>query len=394
MTTNMKQVKRKRYNGEGCIREQKDGRWVARIQIGKTTDGKPKIKALYGHSEREVRKKLRDYQRELVSGIEEVSKLTVAEYIDRWLKVYKAKSVKPSTYDRMENTFIYHVRDSIGYIQVGNINSIDIQNLINEKSEFLSYSSVKKIQELLNACFKQAEIIGDIRRNPMLGVTMPLKKTMNIATKEVEIYTEDDIQKITETINRTFTDKCKLYRYSPIFILMFNTGLRMGEVLALTWDCINFDNKTLRVKETMSYVKSRKNSDKARTILFSDPKTVNSSRIVPLNEKSINALSEILRRNEVQNVKTNYVVSNLNGSYVLPRNFSLAFERVCNRSDVIFKGVHATRHTFASNAIRLGIEVKVVSEILGHSSIQITYNKYVHIIQEQKMKAVTLLDAL
>lgn len=390
-----KQIKQKRYNGEGCITQQKDGRWVARIQIGKTAEGKQKIKALYGHSEREVRKKLKDYQRELATGIEEVSKLTVAEYIDRWLKVYKSKSVKPSTYDRLENTFVYHIKDTIGFIQMGNISPLDIQKLINEKSETLSFSSVKKIHELLNACFKQAEIIGDVKRNPMLGVTMPIKKTMNVATKQVEIYTEDDLEKITNTITRTFTDKCKLYRYSPIFILMFNTGLREGEVLALTWDCINFENKTLRVKETMSYVKTRQaDNNKARTVLFSDPKTINSNRIVPLNDKSILALKEIQRRNEMQKVKTNYVVSNLNGSYVLPRNFSRAFESLCNRADVTFKGVHATRHTFASNAIRLGIEIKVVSEILGHSSIQITYNKYVHIIQEQKMKAVTMLNAL
>lgn len=386
----------KRDNGNGCIVQRKDGRWEARLQIGTKEDGKTIIKSLYGKTESDVKKKLREYKIETAKGIIEVSKINLSNYIDNWLKTYKYNSLKRSSYDRLENTYNHHIKDTIGYIQMGNITTQDIQKLLNEKSNTLSFSSIKKIYELLNPLFKHAALLGDIKKNPMLGVIMPKKKDLNVKTKEIDIYSDEDIDKLTKTINSTFTDKRKLYRYSPIYIVLLNTGIRMGEALSLKWDQVNFNNRTLRIRENISYVKSRENedNDNKRVIIFTDTKTKNGNRVIPLNSKAIEALKEIRRRNEIQNINSEYVVSDLNGNYVLPRNFSRTLEMLCNRAGVIFVGTHATRHTFASNAIRKGIDVKIVSEILGHSNIQLTYNRYVHIIQEQKMAAVQVLEAL
>ncbi|MDF2588330.1 MAG: site-specific integrase [Anaerocolumna sp.] len=386
----------KRDNGNGCIVQRKDGRWEARLQIGTKDDGKPRIKSLYGKTESDVKKKLREYKIETAKGIYEVSKINLSNYTDNWLKTYKYNSLKRSSYDRLENTYNHHIKDTIGYIQMGNITTHDIQKLLNEKSNTLSFSSIKKIYELLNPLFKHAILLGDIKKNPMLGVIMPKKKDLNVQTKEIDIYSDEDIDKLIKTINSTFTDKCKLYRYSPIYIVLLNTGIRMGEALSIKWDQVNFNNKTLRIRENISYVKSREDedNDNKRVIIFTDTKTKNGNRVIPLNSKAIEALKEIRRRNEIQNINSEYVVSDLNGNYVLPRNFSRTLEMLCNRAGVKFVGTHATRHTFASNAIRKGIDVKIVSEILGHSNIQLTYNRYVHIIQEQKMAAVQVLEAL
>lgn len=151
-----------------------------RIQIGKTLDGKPKIKALYGKTEPECKRKLKEYKKEIAKGINEVSKLTVAEYIERWLKAYKFYSLKPASYDRLESVFNNYVKDSIGYYQMGNITSNDIQKLINKMSKSLSYSSVKKIIELLRPCFKHAVLVGVIHKNPCDAVILPRQNSMAI----------------------------------------------------------------------------------------------------------------------------------------------------------------------------------------------------------------------
>lgn len=386
----------RRDKGDGCIRQRKDGRYEANIQIGTQEDGKPIKKYFYGSTEREVKKKLKDFKVNIARGYENVSKMTLSTYLERYLKIYKLNSIKPSSYDRLENTYIHHVKPSIGYMQMGNINVDDIQQLINEKAQELSYSSVKKIQELLNQCFKHAFVVGDIMKNPMLGVVMPKQSMMNIQTKKVQEYSKKDIIKIEKVINSTFDSKRQLYRYSPIFIFILNTGLRAGEALALTWDKIDFKKKTVIINNSLSLVKNRngKESENKRKIIISDTKTINGNRIIPLNQKAIKALREIQRRNEFQNIKSKYVVCDLNGNYLPPRNFQRTFENILARAKVENQGIHALRHTFGSMALRAGVEIKVVSELLGHSNITITYNRYIHVLKEQKIQAVQLLNCI
>lgn len=386
----------RREKGTGCIRKRKDGRWEANIQIGVDENGKAIKKYFYASTEREAKKKIKEYQIELARGIEEVSKLTLSTYVQNYLKTYKLHSVKASTYDRMESTFIHHVKNTIGYIQMGNINSNDIQILINEKSLELSYSSVKKIVELLNPVFKHAFTVGDIQRNPMLAVVMPKKNQMPVQTKKIGEYTEEEIASVINVVNTTFDKKKQLYRYSPIYVFILNTGIRAGEALALTWDKVDLDKKIVIISNSMSMVKNRTASsdDNKRKIIISDTKTTNGNRIIPLNSKAIDALKEIQRRNEQQHITSEYVVCDLNGNHLTPRNFQRTWENIANRANIKNQGIHALRHTFGSRALRTGIEIKVVSELLGHATVAITYNRYIHILQEQKVQAVKLLEAL
>lgn len=385
----------KRDNGDGCVRKRENGGWEARIQVGINESGKPKIKAFYGKTQAEVKNKLKEYKKEIAMGIHDVSTLKVTEYIDRWLRVYKFNSIKRSSYDRLESTFEHHIKNTIGQFQMGNINTMDIQLMINEKSEYLSYSSVKKIVELLSPCFRHALILGDIAKNPMLGIIMPKESTMNVKTKDIEEYTEDEIIKMRAIIYSTFNDKTKLYRYSPIYDFMLNTGLRAGEALALTWDKIDFENKIVTIDSNASYINNRESKDGAKKIvIFTDTKTKKGERLIPLNKKAIDALNEIIRRNKVQNVTSEFVVCDLNGKHLVPRNFLRTLQAINKKVGIENKSLHSLRHTFGSRALRNKIEIKVVSELLGHSNINITYNKYIHIVRQQKVEAVQSLDLL
>ncbi|MDO5519782.1 MAG: tyrosine-type recombinase/integrase [bacterium] len=388
-------AEKKNKNGEGCIALQKDGRWVARIQIGKKSDGRSKIKALYGKSKTEVCIRLMEYKKELALNQEGVTAMTVAEYITRWMLLYKINTVSASTYDRMENTFIYQIQDNIGYIKMGDLRTEDIQVFINQKCKTISYSSIKKIKELLNGCCIQAVRLGHMQQNPMEGIVMPNMKAVEKKTKEIQIYSDEDIAKLQETINSSFNSVIKLYAYSPSYILVFSTGLRLGEVLGLTWDNVNFEERYIVVKNNVTYTKKRNaNADKQRELVITTPKTRSGRRMIPLNEKAMDALVELKRRYKVLNIESEYVVCNLKGNLLLPRNHARTLKSLCDRADVTYRGVHAIRHTFASRVIRMGIEIKIVSELMGHSNVQITYNTYVHILQEQRVKAIKELDKL
>lgn len=321
--------------------------------------------------------------------------MNLASYIYNWLKTYKMNSIKASSYDRLESIYNSHIKDTIGHIQMGNITTQDIQLLINEKSSKYSYSTVKKIHELLNPMFNQALVVGDIIRNPMLGVVLPKRNQLVVKTKEIKIYSDDEITRIENIINHSFDGNRKEFRYSPIFIVILNTGLRAGEALALKWSDINFDNKTMHVHDSLSTIINREeNPNTKRITIITDTKTINGDRIIPLNTKAINAFKEIQIRNDLLKINTQYVISDKNGNTIKVRTFQQAFERIADRANVVNKGIHALRHTMGSRAIKQGVDIKVVSDILGHSNIMLTYNKYIHIIKEQKVHAVELLEDL
>ncbi|QHQ63771.1 tyrosine-type recombinase/integrase [Anaerocolumna sedimenticola] len=132
--------------------------------------------------------------------------------------------------------------------------------------------------------------------------------------------------------------------------------------------------------------------------MITDTKTVNGDRYIPLNNTAINALKQIQDYNQYYNIQTNLVVSNDKGAMVNERNLQRTLDRVLKKGmgdDYKHHGIHSLRHTMGSMALSTGkIDIKVVSEILGHSDINLTYNKYIHIIKEQKTQALELLDVI
>ncbi len=165
----------RREKGEGSISQRKDGTWTARLNLGLDSDGKRKIKAFYGKTEREVKNKLKEYKKELIKNdFVEVQKTTVKEYMENWLVNVKRGELKPSSYDRLEQTCNYQIFPHIGYMQIHNLTSADIQNLINVLSDKgYSYSSIKKAYNAINSCFTLAYNRGEIRRNPAICISLP-----------------------------------------------------------------------------------------------------------------------------------------------------------------------------------------------------------------------------
>ena len=168
---------------------------------------------------------------------------------------------------------------------------------------------------------------------------------------------------------------------------MIYTGLRIGEALALKWSDYDHSNKTLAVRQNIALIKNR--ADKGAKYQLVEQgmlKTKNADRVIPLSQKAIDALTE-LRKNS-----KNYIISTKDGKPVRPRNFQNTFDSMLDATSIEHKGLHTTRHTFASLLFKRGADVKTVSELLGHGDTRITYNTYIHLVQEQKQNVISLLD--
>lgn len=383
---------KRRDKGEGSISQRKDGLWTGRIDIGTQDNGKRKIKAVYGKTEQEVKRKLRELKKELIKhDYREVKKQSVREYMTDWLYDCKQNEVKPSTFDRIEQTCKNQIFPCIGDLQMNSITANDFQNMINELSEKYSYSTVKKAYDYTKSCFTLAYDKKEILYNPFVRITLPANKKKDIS--DIHYYNDDEIELIKKYAIEKYSNGKFVYKYGYAIVLLLYTGLRVGELLALKWDCVDFDKKTLTVKGTVKQVKNR-NADiskKYTMIEQNTTKTKSGMRIIPLSSMAVEALRyfDEINHNHV------YIISSDVNNPLSPRNLDRTFRSILTNAGITnIHGVHSLRHTFASMLFRKGVDVKTVSELLGHSDTGVTYNIYIHLIQEQKVKAIESLDEI
>ena len=381
----------KRDYGEGSISQRKDGTWTARIFLGKSADGKQKIKAIYGKTEKEVKKKLKEFKEEMIKyDNTNLPKLTVSDIITDWLNT-KRYEVKPSSYDRIERTVNNLIIPRIGFAQAVSLTPNNIQQLLNDLADDgYSYSAVKKVYEALNAPFKIAVIRDQLRKNPCETVIIP-KNTFD-KEGDVEFYNEEQVDLITKGALEQYSNGEYVYKHGRGLIILLNTGMRIGELLALKWDNIDFNKKLIHVVESRGTVidRNRTEDGKKYKAIDSSTKTKSGSRIIPMNKKTEEALLYF----KSLKYKSPYVMANGDNSVIPYKNLQKALKHILEKNNINFGSLHALRHTFATRLFKRGVEVKVVSELLGHSSVKITYDIYIHVIKEQKIEAINILNDL
>jgi integrase len=233
----------RRDNGDGSISVRKDGTWTARIQVGRKANGKPQIKAFYGKTEVEVKRKLRNYKKEIaVVGSLDARKHSVETYIIKWLEIYKKNSISENGYDALESAVKNQVIPYLGYIQLINLTTENIQGMINGmlqkgyvvagKEKSYSLSTIKKAYNAINACLKQAVLLGDLYKNPAMGVNLPsVKKNEQLELKEIVSFTDEEILKYIAEATRLYKTGRPVYRLGYALVIMLFTGIRQGEAL-------------------------------------------------------------------------------------------------------------------------------------------------------------------
>lgn len=309
------------------------------------------------------------------------------EYIAyQWLSSVRIKNKIP-TYIKYENIITNHLIPAFGSYEMAEIDTLKINNFIMVKSEKgkinssggLSPKSVKDIICVLKQLIKYAKSLN-IEVNSNLSITEPrtLKKEIPILSKEN--------QKVLESYLYAHMDLLTL----GILITLY-TGLRLGEVCSLTKNDIDLTNNIIKVTKTMQRIKNPDKQSESKTIILIDtPKSISSIRSIPIPAFLAPTMQDLLSGLSPDS----YILTGFENKFIEPRNYENIFKRIlkeCRIEDIHF---HALRHTFATRAVEANFDIKTLSELLGHSNVSITLNKYVHSSMELKKKNMDKLNPL
>ena len=284
---------------------------------------------------------------------------------EEWLK-YKKNTVKKSTYYNYSYSVAKYLYPSFAGKNITKIKNYN--NFIEELSDTLSPKTVRdivtKLKEIIN--FYEEE------HNTKLNIKKMSLPKMN--KKEIQILSNKEKQKLEKYCIQQNDLK------SLGILICLNTGLRVGEVCALRWDNVDFETSSIHVEKTIERIYS-KEENKA-IVIIDTPKSITSVRTIPINSKLYNILKQIRGKSK----KTDFVLTGSSEHYVEPRNYQYHFIEILKRSKVKKYKFHTLRHTFATNCIEAGMDIKSLSEILGHADVSITLNIYVHSSDKAKRK--------
>ena len=287
-----------------------------------------------------------------------------------WMLDYKQNSVKAATYDRLVISRKLMEKYPIANYPVDEIKAIDIQRYLNQlTADGYTLSTIKKQLNLLTAYLRHAYSQGDIPNPVYLAVKLPSEQSVKTRTKQIDIYStieQRKLLKVLETLDK---------RPYAAAILMLEAGLRVGEALSLEWSDVDWHRKALRVGKTLVRL-----SSKPETFVQFSPKSKTSKRIVPLSTLAIDILEKLSDMEDVSGF-----VFYGDDPYHPESYSSLEYHirRACREAGISYKGMHAFRHTFASNCYDRGCDVKILSKLLGHSDVSITYNTYIHLFGDE-----------
>lgn len=367
-----------------------------------------KRKTFYGKTKNEVRLKYQEYLHELETNNSRLQSddLTLNEYIEYWLPTYKLRTIEPSSYDKLERVYNNQIHNTIGRKHLREITTEDIQSLIDnyaspkdDKTTPLAKSGLKRIRQLINQCYEKAVEEKRVEINPCKGVFIPKDIFIDTKTKEQFSLDYDEMEELKELClikNKTIKQDTYKYRDGLILMIILNTGLRCGEMLALEWSDVDLKNKTLNINKIVQDKvvdrtdKSHKRVDKVKD----GSKTSCGRRVIPINDNIVFYFKEIQKNNKLLGINSNYVACTKVGTRQTHRNLLRSLSRMVKRGTIIPEEttLHTLRHTFGSTLIRKGISIEIVSKLMGHANIMVTYNKYIHVINEEKAKAMELVN--
>lgn len=308
--------------------------------------------------------------------------MKVKELFNLWLSKYTKLSVKVRTYNKYQDIIYSRIVPEFGDYDIDNITTTMIQefilkllnkgNLINDKP--LSVNTIYGIISVLKQGFNLAISLDLINKNPTTSIKMP-----KASEKEICALTREEQKKVEEyCINN------RKGNYIGIILCLY-TGIRLGELLALTWDDIDFQSKILYIRKTTYKAKVEGKNE----IIVDKPKTKKSKRVIPLPDKIINLLTYIKKQSESE-----YIISTNKHNIVDVRSYQRTFKSILNRCHVKHYNFHCLRHTFATRALELGMDIKTLSEILGHTNVAITLNRYAHSLFEYKVQEMNKISSL
>lgn len=384
-----------RGRGEGTVYKAADG-WRGQLSAGRDPQtGEPRRIGVSGKTRKEVVDQMTHLRAELQKGGFVIpTEMTLAEWMSIWLVDYMKPHLRATTWDSYETMTRCHVVPFLGTVKMKDLRPEHLQRLYNQLlSEGrhdggggLSSKTVRYIHGIIRGAMAQAIKSGLIGYNPTAAAVPPRKQQ-----KEIQPLNTEQVLRLLEA--------AKDDRLYAAFRLEFMTGLRLGELLALTWDDVDLVQHLIRVRRTLLRVRDHSQADRKTRLTYQEPKTTKARRTLPLPEE----LGTLLESHkEMQNQERSLFGAAYNdhrlvfccedGNPIDPRNFTRRWERLLQSAGLPHVRFHDARHTFATMLLEAGEDSKVVQEPLGHSEISVTLDIYSHVGIGLKRTAVNRLS--
>ena len=343
---------------------------------------------MYGWTQDEALAKAQKLKVSANDGVfAEPSKLTVGQWLDIWHKEYLG-NVKPDTASQYETYIRVHIKPNLSRIKLSALSPHAIQSVYNRLQREtdtwkpLSAKSIRNLHGILHAALEKAVLLGYIQRNPTKGCTLP-----RVVKKEMAVIKDDDVTR--------FLNAVKGHQYESIYLMDMFTGLREGEILGLTWSCVNFTNGTIIVKQQL-----KKERKKNARYYFAPLKT-DRVRTLTASKYVMNLLHQQRTRQKEWQLQAGGAFDNdmnLVFTTELGRHL-VAFTVYRNLKEIVHSlgldavRFHDLRHTFALFSLQNGDDIKTLQENMGHANISTTLDVYGHVSEKMKKDSASRMDA-
>ena len=346
---------------------------------------------MYGKTQKSVKEKLKELE-----NYEEpkAQTTTLLGWMLEWMEQYKKNVLKITTYENYLGYIRTHVQGSdIADIPLEKLSTSALQKFYNMKlkgtaqRKQLSRRTVEYLHTIIGSALEQAYKNEMIAKNVNEFTVLPKKEE-----KEIEPLTIEDLEKVLRVAKETDL-------YSLILLEVF-TGMRKGEILGLQWENVDLEKKVLWVRKNLCRVENNDEEDGRKTkLILLEPKTKKSIREIPLSEEAVKVLKIHKRKQNEQKMlyrdiyqDNGVVFAKADGSFEDPREVLRRFHKILKKAGVRKCRFHDLRHTFASILLNEGESMKVIQELLGHSTITTTMDIYSHVTKETKKRSIEILE--
>lgn len=376
----------KRGNGEGSIRQRKNGLWEGQYVSGRDENGRLKRHSVYGKKREEVQKKIREILASIdTGGYVDPSKITCNEWFDDWLKRYLVDTTD-STKAQYELYLRLYVRPSIGNIKLQKVNFVMVKGIILDCiAAELAPKTIRNLNGILHHAFSDAVKVHLMQDNPADGQDLPK------IPKTKMLFLEGEKRK-------EFCEEIKGKLYEFLFFVALFTGMRQGELLGLSWDSVDFDRNRITIYQQLK--RDRKIGEKVNYII--GPTKTNNVRTICPAPIVFDVLKRIRREQAKNRLKfgpsyenpDNLVFTNELGHHLVGASVLKVFKVRAEAIGMPALRFHDLRHSHVVMRAENGDDMKSVSEDLGHSDIRTTANIYAHVSQRMKEESAKRMQAL
>lgn len=370
----------RRSRGEGAIYETTDGRVRGSILLP-TPDGKLRRKYVSGRTRAEVSRKFERLRDEAKGGYPDGT--TVGDYLGGWIAGEGRVGIRAATHREYERHVKRYWKPAVGSIELTKLTPQHVSKaMVDLEAKGLSKTTVRSARITLRRALRDAQAVGIVNRN-----AAALARPPAVERPEMHAMTSDQVKRLVAATSDE--------PYGPLFALAIGSGLRLGELLGLSWDDIDIDARQLTVRRTLArtYSGGRGGYD------FAEPKTKRSRRTVMLPALAIEALRRQKARQATAQLaagtawqdRRRLTFTDAVGRHVMPGHASKAFRAAADRLGIHVR-FHDCRHTAASLMLAAGVPLPVISETLGHTSIVVTADVYAHLSPDLKREAADAMD--